>query len=410
MKRVVVTGMGCVTPIGLGVNEFWDSLVAGHHGIAPITKFDPTDGKIALAAEVKDFDPSQVMENSEIRKTDLYAQYALVAAHQAMEDSGLADKIEPSRFGCYVGSGIGGLGTMIKETEVLLNKGPNRVSPFFVPMMIANMASALIAMRYGAQGPNLPVVTACSTGTNALGEAFRAIKAGGADAIIAGGAEASINPLAVGGFANCMALTTTTDPDRSSIPFDADRSGFVISEGAGILVLEELDHALERNAPIYGEILGYANTCDAYHMTAPHPEAEGSAAMIRGAFAEAGMTPDESLYINAHGTSTPLNDKTETLAIKKALGEMATKVAISSTKSMTGHMLGAAGAVETIACLQALRTGIIPPTVGLTNPDPDCDLDYVPGVAREAHPQTALTISLGFGGHNAGLLMKSGVK
>jgi 3-oxoacyl-[acyl-carrier-protein] synthase II len=399
--------MGCVSPIGLNVKSTWESMVAGRHGIGPITRFDPSDGKVALAAEVKDFSPEGCMEASEARKTDLYAHYAIAAAVEAMEDSGLAGKVDPYRLGCYVGSGIGGISTMIKETTVMVDRGPTRISPFFVPMMIGNMASALIAIRYGAQGPNLPVVTACSTGTNALGEAFRTIKYGHADAIIAGGAEATINPLAIGGFANCMALNTTTDPDRASIPFDAERAGFVISEGAGILVLEELTHAVARSAPIYAEIIGYGNTCDAYHMTAPHADAEGSAAMIRAAFTEAGVTADERLYINAHGTSTPLNDKTETLAIKKALGDMAYRITVSSTKSMTGHMLGAAGGVEAIASIMTLRTGVIAPTVGLREPDPECDLDYVPGVARSADIDKALSISLGFGGHNAGVLFRS---
>ena len=407
MRRVVVTGMGCISPIGLNVRSTWESMISGRHGIGPITRFDPSDGKIGLAAEGKDFNPEVCMEASDARKTDLYAQYAIAAAVEAMEDSGLAGKIDPYRLGCYVGSGIGGISTMIKETTVLLERGPLRVSPFFVPMMIGNMASALIAIRYGARGPNLPVVTACSTGTNAIGEAFRAIKAGAADAIITGGAEASINPLAVGGFANCMALNVTTDPDRASIPFDRERAGFVISEGAGIMVLEELTHAVRRSAPIYAEVIGYGNTCDAYHMTAPQAEAEGSAAMIRQVFEEAGISADERLYINAHGTSTPLNDKTETLAIKKALGDVAYKIAVSSTKSMTGHMLGAAGAVEAIASIMTLRTGRIAPTVGLREPDPDCDLDYVPGTSREADIYTALSISLGFGGHNAGILLRS---
>jgi len=398
--------MGCVSPVGNDVASTWDALLAGRHGIGPITRFDATDQKVELAAEVKGFDPSLYMEASDARKTDLYAQYAIAAAAQAMEDSRLADSVDPYRFGVYIGSGIGGISTSIRETEVLLNRGPGRISPFFVPMMIANMGSALVAIRHGAKGPNLPVVTACSSGTNAIGEAYRAIVYGAADAILAGGAEASINPLAVGGFANIMALNTTADPDRASIPFDKGRSGFVIGEGAGVLVLEELEHAQARSAPIYGEVIGYANTCDAFHMTAPKPDAEGSAAMIRLTFEDAGIPADENLYINAHGTSTPLNDKIETMAIKQALGDMAYRVAISSTKSMTGHMLGAAGGMEAIAALKVLGAGRIPPTIGLTDPDPDCDLDYVPGVSREADVRTALSISLGFGGHNAGVLFR----
>jgi len=407
MNRVVVTGMGVLSPVGNDVESTWSSLTHGRHGIGPLTRFDTTGMKTSLAAEVKDFDPTQYMESSEIRKMDLFAQYGMAAAVQAMTDSGLAGNVDPFRFGVYIGSGVGGISTQIRETEVLLSKGANRISPFFVPMMIVNMAGALVAMRYGAKGPNLPVVTACSTGTNAIGEAFRAIKAGAADAILAGGAEATINPLGVGGFANAMALTSATDPDRASIPFDKERSGFVIGEGAGVIVLEELNHARARGAHIYAEVVGYGNTCDAYHMTAPQPDAEGATAMIKLVFDEAGIGADEHLYINAHGTSTPLNDKTETKAIKQALGDVAYKVAVSSTKSMTGHMLGAAGGLEAIAAVKALETGIVPPTVGLREPDPECDLDYVPNVAREMDVTAALSISLGFGGHNAGILFKA---
>lgn len=407
MNRVVVTGLGAISPVGNDVASLWDALTAGRHGIGPLTRFDATGLKASLAAQVKDFDPAAYMEPGDIRKTDLFAQYAMAAAVQAMDDSGLAGTVEPYRFGVYIGSGTGGISTEIRETEVLLTKGARRISPFFVPMMIVNMAGALVAMRYGAKGPNLPVVTACSTGTNAIGEAFRAIKAGAADAIIAGGAEASINPLAVGGFSNAMALTSSSDPDRASIPFDRERSGFVIGEGAGIVVLEELGHALARSAPIYAEVVGYGNTCDAYHMTAPQPEGEGATAMIRLALAEAGFQPDERLYINAHGTSTPLNDKTETRAIKQALGDLAYQVPISSTKSMTGHMLGAAGGVEAIAAIKVIQTGLVVPTIGLVEPDPECDLDYVPNQARSMDITTALSISLGFGGHNAGVVFRA---
>jgi len=407
MNRVVVTGLGAISPVGNDVDSTWGSLVNGRHGIAPLTRFDATGLKTSLAAEVKDFDPGLYMEPSETRKMDLFSQFAMAAAVQAMTDSGLAGNVDPFRFGVYIGSGTGGISTEIRETEVLLSKGANRISPFFVPMMIINMAGALVAMRYGAKGPNLPVVTACSSGTNAIGEAFRAIKAGAADAILTGGTEASINPLAVGGFANAMALTSATDPDRASIPFDKERSGFVIGEGAGIVVLEELGHALARGAHIYAEIVGYGNTCDAYHMTAPQPDAEGATAMIKLVFAEAGIVADEHLYVNAHGTSTPLNDKTETKAIKQAFGDVAYQVAISSTKSMTGHMLGAAGGLEAIAAIKALQTGLVPPTVGLREPDPECDLDYVPNQARQMDVTAALSVSLGFGGHNAGVLFKA---
>ncbi len=404
MRRVVVTGLGCITPVGNDVASFWNSVTGGTHGIAPITRFDSSSMKVKMAAEVKDFHPELYMEKSEIRHTDLYAQYALDAAAQAVEESGISGKITPERFGVYIGSGIGGISTSIAETQKMLEKGPEKISPYFVPMLIGNMASALAAIRYGAKGPNLPVVTACATSTHAIGEAFRAIRYGYADAILAGGAEAAINPLAMGGFANCMALSTTSDPDSASIPFDRRRNGFVMGEGAGVLVLEEYEHAKSRGARIYCELSGYGNTCDAYHITAPQPEAEGSSRVISLAFEEADLTPDEKLYINPHGTSTPLNDKTETLAIKKALGELAYRVPISSTKSVTGHMLGAAGGVEAIAAVLALETGVVPPTIGYKEPDPDCDLDYVPNQKRTYDADKALSLSLGFGGHNAAIL------
>ncbi|HWQ50288.1 MAG TPA: beta-ketoacyl-ACP synthase II [Terriglobales bacterium] len=404
MKRVAVTGLGCITPVGNDVASFWDSLTGGRHGFAPITRFDTSDMKVKLAAEVKDFTPERYIEKSEIRKTDLYAQYAIAAAVQAVEESGVVGTVEPERLGVYIGSGIGGMTTYIAETEKLLTKGPSRISPFFVPMMIGNMASALVAIKFQAKGPNLPVVTACATSTHAIGEAFRAIKHGYADAVIAGGTDASINKLAVAGFTSCMALTDNGDPDNSSIPFDRRRSGFVMGEGAGVIVLEEYERAKARGARIYCEIKGYGNTCDAYHITAPDPEALGSSRMMSLAFEESGLTPDERLYINPHGTSTPLNDKTETLAIKKALGDLAYKIPISSTKSMTGHTLGAAGGIEAIAAIKALETGLVPPTIGYKEPDPECDLDYVPNVARTCDIDKALSVSLGFGGHNAGIL------
>lgn len=404
MRRVVVTGLGIISPVGNDVDTFWQNLVAGKYGFGEVTKFDASELKVRIAAEVKDFNPGTCMEKSELRRTDLFAQYALAAAAQAVEESGINGNIKPSRFGVYVGSGIGGISTFITETEKSFTKGPGRVSPFFIPMMIANMASALVAMKYNAQGPNLPVVSACATSTHAIGEAFRAIKFGYADAIITGGAEAAINPLAMCGFINCMALSTANDPDNSSIPFDKRRDGFVMGEGAGIIILEEYEHAVKRNAKIYCEISGYGNTCDAYHITAPHPEALGATEMIRIAMEESGLAADEKLYINPHGTSTPLNDKTETLAIKKAFGELAYKIPISSTKSMIGHMLGAAGGAEAIATVKTMETGIIHPTVGYKEPDPDCDLDYVPNTARKCDIDKALSISLGFGGHNAGIV------
>ncbi|HBE13780.1 MAG TPA: beta-ketoacyl-[acyl-carrier-protein] synthase II [Clostridiales bacterium] len=404
MKRVVVTGLGCITPVGNDVTTFWDHLINGRHGIATITKFDASNMKVKIAAEVKNFNPELYIKKEEIRKMDLFSQYAVAASFQAMEESGIAGKIRPERLGVYIGSGIGGISTFITETEKLLTRGPARVSPFFIPMIIANMASVQVAMKYNAKGPNLPVVTACATATHAIGEAFRCIKYGYADAVIAGGAEASINPLAMAGFTNCMALSDSNHPDESSIPFDRRRSGFVMGEGAGIIVLEEYEHAKKRDANIYCEISGYGNTCDAFHITAPDPEAVGSAQMISLTLEEAKISPDEKLYINPHGTSTPLNDKAETQAIKKVFGELAYNIPISATKSMTGHMLGAAGGVEAIAAIKAIETGIVPPTVGYQVQDSDCDLDYVPNTMRKCDVDKALSLSLGFGGHNAGVL------
>lgn len=404
MKRVVVTGLGCITPVGNDVRSFWQSLVEGRHGFREITKYDAGSMKVKVAAEVKDFDPGLYIDKNEVKKTDLFAQYALAAAAQAVEDSGLCEQVKPGRLGVYIGSGIGGIATFIVEHQKMITRGPARVSPYFVPMMISNMASALVATRCGATGPTLPVVSACATGSHAIGEAFRAIKYGYADAIIAGGTEAAINQLAIAGFTNCMALTTSNDPDCCSIPFDRRRSGFVMGEGAGVVVLEEYEHAKARGAKIYCELAGYGNTCDAYHITAPAPDASGSARAIELAFLDAGLEPDEGLYINAHGTSTPLNDKIETMAIKKALGELAYKVPVSSTKSATGHMLGAAGGVEAIAAVMAIKTGMVPPTAGYREPDPECDLDYVPNEARRCEVDKALSLSLGFGGHNAAIL------
>jgi len=404
MKRVVVTGLGCISPVGNDVKTFWQSLTDGKHGFAEITKFDISDLKVKIAAETKGFNPEDYIEKGEVRKTDLFAQYALAAGAQAVDDSGIIGNVEPARFGVYIGSGIGGMSTFVTETEKLLTKGPGRISPFFIPMMIANMGSALVAMKYNATGPNLPIVSACATATNAIGEAFRAIKYGYADAIITGGTDACINPLALGGFTNCQALSTTNDPDNSSVPFDKRRDGFVMGEGAGIIILEEYEHAIRRGANIHCEISGYGNTNDAYHITAPHPEAEGAIELIKLTLAESGLTADEKLYINPHGTSTPLNDKTETLAIKKVFGDLAYKIPVSSTKSMIGHMLGAAGGCEAIASIMTIKTGIVHPTAGYKEPDPDCDLDYVPNVARKIDINKAISISLGFGGHNAAVM------
>ena len=403
MNRVVITGAGVVSPVGSGVEAFFENLTAGVCGVGPITRFDTKDYRVKLAAEVKDFDPEAAgIDRAQARRTDLFAQYAMAAAMQAVADSGIEGNVAPERFGVYVGSGIGGMQTFVQETEKLLNRGPGRVSPFFVPMMIGNMAAGNIAIHFNAQGPCLPVVTACATSSHAIGEAFRAIRYGHADAIIAGGAEATVIPMAVAGFANMKALSESEDPDAASLPFDARRAGFVMGEGSGIVVLEEYEHALARGAKIYAEVCGYGNTCDAYHITAPHPEATGAANAFRLALEEAGYH-GERLYINAHGTGTAMNDKVETLAIKKALGEeRAREALISSTKSMTGHMLGAAGAVEAIACAMALKNGVVPPTIHLEQPDPECDLNYVPNEAVKADVEMAISSSLGgFGGHNA---------
>ena len=408
MRRVVITGMGCVTPIGNDVPTFWESLKNGKCGIGPITHFDTADYKAKVAGEVKDFDPLQYMEKSEIRKFDVFCWYAMAAATQAVEESGIKDTLPPQRIGTYFGSGIGGMGTFAEEQKVLMEKGPRRVSPFIVPGMIINMAGGLIAIKYNFQGASIPIVTACATGNNAIGEAYRAIKHGYLDAVLTGGAEAAIIPLGVAGFSNMKALSTTEDPAAACVPFDARRNGFVMGEGAGALVLEEYEHAVARGAKIYGELCGYGVSCDAHHITAPHPEGLGGAAALTMALEEAGGCEDFSkLYINAHGTSTPLNDSGETKAIKKALGEEAArKCMVSSTKSMTGHMLGAAGAVEAIASVLAVKEGIVPPTIGYQEPDPECDLDYVPNAAREAQVDLALSASLGFGGHNAYLAFR----
>ncbi len=409
MKRVVITGMGIISPIGNDIFSFWNSLTAGVCGIGPITAFDTAKYKVKLAAEVKGFDPLLYMEKQEARKQDRFSQYAVAAATQAMADSGLqsGENIDAFRLGVYIGTGTGGMQTFLTESEKLLEKGPSRTSPFFIPMMIGNMASGNVALKFQAKGPSLPIMTACATSTNAIGEAYRTIKHGYADAIIAGGTEATIVTLAVSGFTNCMALTQNPDATSASIPFDKRRSGFVMGEGAGVIVLEEYEHAAARGAHIYGEVCGYGNTNDAYHMTAPDPDALGSSRAIQMAVEEAGIRDTDEIYINAHGTSTPINDKTETKAIKLALGEAAARKAhISSTKSMTGHMLGAAGGVEAIATVLALKNGVIPPTIGYAEWDPECDLDYTPNRAVQAAVTLGLSTSLGFGGHNGCLAFR----
>lgn len=400
MRRVVVTGLGAVTPIGNNVSDFWNGLINGVNGIAPITHFDTTDSKCKLAAEVKNFDPSGVLDKGTIRKTDLYTQYALVSADEAMQDSGIAGTVAEEELGVYFGSGVGGIDTTLENHAGLLAGGPKKVSPQFVPKMIINIASGQIAIRFHAHGNTMSMSTACATGTTAVGEAYRAIKDGYLTAAICGGSEASINPLCVAGFVNCMALSQATNPDEASLPFDSRRAGFVIGEGAAALILEEYEHALARGARIYAEVCGYGATCDAHHVTAPDPEAVYTARAIEKALAGVDYDTD-SFYINAHGTGTSLNDATETKAFKLVFGEAAKNVKISSTKSMTGHMLGAAGATEAIACVKALETGILPPTINLTSPDPVCDLNYLPCTALKTEVTTAISTSLGFGGHNA---------
>ncbi|MDO5487085.1 MAG: beta-ketoacyl-ACP synthase II [Rikenellaceae bacterium] len=405
-QRVVITGMGVISPVGNNINDFWTSLAEGRCGIDHIKGFEEYELPISVAGQVKDFAPEENgLERNDIRRNDLYCQFALAAAYQAMQQSGLksGENVAADRLGVYIGSGIGGMNTFVNETTKLLNEGVNRISPLFVPMMIGNIAAGNVAIKYNAQGVCLPVVTACATGTHAAGEAYRAIKHGYADAIIAGGAEASIHPLAIGGFANSKALTRSTDPKNASIPFSANRNGFVMGEGAGVLVFESLENAQKRGAKIYAEVVGYGNSCDAHHVTAPSPDGVPASRAIKQSLAEAGFDAEKDLlYINAHGTSTPLNDKSETAAIKLAMGEEAARKAmISSTKSMTGHMLGATGAVELIACVLTLENGVVPPTIGLNEPDPECDLDYVPNVARKADVTIAISNSLGFGGHNS---------
>lgn len=406
MRRVVVTGIGAITPVGNDVPTMWDNMLKGVCGIDKITRFDTEDLPVKNAGEVKDFDPTTVVEKRDLRKTDMYTIYALGAAAEAMNDSGLEGTVDPKRLGVYVGAGIGGLFTFVENTQVYLEKGPRKVSPHFIPKMIGNIACGQIAIKYNAQGPTLAPVSACATGSNAVGEAFHAIKDGYADAIITGGAEYVVHPLTIAGFGNMKALSTTEDPKKASIPFDVNRNGFVMGEGAGILVLEEYEHAKARGAKIYAEMVGYGNTCDAHHVTAPSPDGEGLAEAIRIAFKEGNVTDDDVIYINAHGTSTPMNDKTETMAIKSALGEKAYDVSVSSTKSMTGHMLGATGAVEAVVSVLAVKDGKIPPTIGTTEVDPECDLDYTLGQAKDREITVAASTNLGFGGHDACVVFK----
>lgn len=407
MRRVVITGIGAITPIGNDPKTMWENILAGKHGISEIDRFDTSDVDVKLAAMVKDFDPSAVVDKKEQRRTDLYCQYALCAAQQAMDDCGSDLKdLDPFRVGVIVGSGIGGIQTFEEEHTKFEQKGSKRVSVFFIPMLISNMAAGMISIRTGFKGVNFAPVTACATSAHAVGEAFRQIKHGYLDACVTGGAEASVTKFALAGFHNMGALSTSTNPDRASIPFDKERDGFVMGEGAGILVLEEYEHAKARGAHIYAEIVGYGATGDAYHITSPSPEGDAAAKAMQLAFEEGGFKAEDVDYINAHGTSTPINERYETIAVKKALGDHAKDTPVSSTKSMTGHMLGAAGAVEAIITALALENGVIPQTLGYKVPDEDCDLDCVPEGPRKADIKVALSNSLGFGGHNATLCLK----
>ena len=402
LRRVVVTGLGAITPVGNTVEEMWANLKAGVHGIGPITRFDTTDYKTKIAAEVKNFDPRAYMDKTDVLRSDAYAQYGVAAACQAVEESGVIGTLPPERVAVYFGSGIGGIRTFHEEHRKLLDRGPKRISPYFIPMLIGNMAAGMIAIRFNCRGAALPVVTACATGTNAIGEAMRAIRHGYADTVITGGSEAAISECGVAGFVNMQALSTSEDPEAACLPFDKRRGGFVIGEGGAALVLEEYEHAVARGAKIYGEVVGYGATCDAFHITAPRPDGTCGARAIQLALEEAGWQPEETVYINAHGTGTPMNDSLETQVVKLALGEEAARRAyISSTKSMTGHCLGAAGAIEAVACLKALEEGILPPTIHLEEPDPACDLNYVPNQALAVQADLVLSNSLGFGGHDA---------
>ena len=407
-RRVVVTGLGALPPIGNTVDEFWAGLTQGRSGIGPITRFDTTGYPTRIAGELKGFDELKYVDKKEARRLDPYLKYAIACSVMAVEDAGLdTGKVDAARFGVLIGSGIGGISTLLDGQDILRDRGPDRVSPFIIPMLIVNMAAGLVSMRFGAKGPNSSVVTACATGNHALGDATRIIQRGEADIMIAGGAEAIIVPLTIAGFSAMKAMSTRNDePQKASRPFDAGRDGFVCGEGAGIVILESLEHAQRRDARIYGEIIGYAATADAHHMTAPDPEGDGAARAMRGALGDAGLEGPEVAYINAHGTSTPYNDKFETMAIKRVFGDHAQRLAVSSTKSMTGHLLGAAGGVEAIATLLALHHGVLPPTINYDTPDPECDLDYVPNQARKQDIEIALSNAFGFGGTNATLAFR----
>jgi 3-oxoacyl-[acyl-carrier-protein] synthase II len=408
-KRVVITGLGVISPVGNDVASFWQSLKEGKSGVGPITSFDATAFDSRIAAEVKDFDPTQHgISLKDVKRTAKFVQFAVAAAKQAVESSGLdLNKEDRDRIGVIIGSGIGSLHTIEEEHKIYLSKGPSRLSPFLIPMLIVNEAAGLVAIMHGLKGPNSCVATACASGSHAIGEAYRTILYGDADVMVTGGTESCIVPTSVGGFCALKALSTTNDyPQKASCPFDRDRNGFVMAEGCGLVVLESLEHAQKRKANIIAEIVGFGMTCDAYHITAPDPDGQGAAQAMIVAMKDAQMNPSEISYINAHGTSTKLNDKIETLSMKKAFGESAKKVMVSSIKSMTGHLLGAAGGVEFLACCLVIRDGVVPPTINYEHPDPDCDLDYVPNIARKAHVSVCMSNSLGFGGHNASLIVK----
>ncbi|MFQ6617399.1 MAG: beta-ketoacyl-ACP synthase II [Fidelibacterota bacterium] len=407
-RRVVITGMGAVTPIGSGLNQFWESLISGKNGIDTITKFDASEYTVKIAGEVKDFDPLKYLDKKEVKRMDPFTQFALASCEMAIQDSGIILEDEnQDRMGVIVGSGIGGMKTFENQCRVLIEKGPRRISPYFITMMISDIASGLISMRYKLKGPNYAVTSACATASHAVGDAFRIIQAGDADIMIAGGTEAAITPMSIGGFASMKALSTRNDePGRASRPFDKMRDGFVMGEGAGILILEEMERALKRKAKIYAELGGIGFTADAYHVTAPDPEGEGAAKAMQLAINDARIDRNQVDYINAHGTSTEYNDKTETASIKRVFGEHAYRLCISSSKSMIGHLLGASGAVELIATIMAVKHNIIPPTINYEYPDPECDLDYTPNKARRKTVKVALCNTFGFGGHNAVILVK----
>src|SRR5690606_28771967 len=406
-RRVVVTGIGAVTPLGNDVDTTWQNILAGKSGVSPLTRLNPDDYSAKVAAEVKDFDVEKYVERKEARKMDRFTHYALAASMMAIEDAKLTiDESNAERIGVWIGSGIGGMETFENQFETFQKRGYRRVSPFFVPMMIPDMATGQVSIYLGAKGVNSCTVTACATGTNSIGDAFKVIQRGDADAMIAGGAEAPITQMSVAGFCANTALSTNPDPEKASRPFDANRDGFVIGEGAGIVVLEELEHALRRGATSYAEILGYGSTGDGHHITAPAPGGEGGVRAMKIARSDGELSPEEIDYINAHGTSTPYNDKYETMAIKEVLGEHAYKLSVSSTKSMTGHLLGAAGGVEAIFSVLAIKDGVMPPTINYDTPDPECDLDYVANEARKAEVKAAMSNSLGFGGHNATIVFK----